>query len=342
MFFLSLAWKLVLVFSADLFGQSAPMPFPGPPPVPVVASECGLNEDRILYSNWGNATINAVCFAEGQQSRQEILSGGMHYVNRVVPLPSNSFYAVSDNRVWRYSLDPWSPFDRPQVNSWRTFGGVAFAPDDPSGWNLSFSFPWEDEGVRFWLNNDGTSYTQPLSKNPRFGCTATAMVKDYEYCLDRKVGTLFQVGTTPFGFKWDMGVDLLAGRRPVNMVAGADERLYVTLATKYSPPTVQGAPSTVEYGKIIVLSQGGRDGRTIQESILFNNVDVVDDQFQDRLAASSRGVYFFNRTSTGGVTDELWFYSFMTKRLSLVLTGAGQDRLSGLAVVPSLQYGRRG
>lgn len=130
---LGLAWKLMLVLTLTAHGQSAPVPMAPPrppsvvPTVPSLPMECGSDEERIMYANWGDSTVDAICvnIKEGK-TRQVVVIVGTPGVQRILPVGSD-FYAVSNSKVYKFMQYPW---DGQQVRSWRIpSGGFAFDPD---------------------------------------------------------------------------------------------------------------------------------------------------------------------------------------------------------------------
>lgn len=269
-------------------------------------------------------------------------------VTHVFPLGGDDFYAISKSKAYRFYQYPW---DNRQVRSWRHFGGVPFDPDpvfcgdDPyygrSCWSepgLSFRFPWDKEGTKFFLNGDGTSFVRPLADNPWLACVSRAMVKEYEYCLDATTWSVLRPNRHPFSSSAWLGVtEFFVNRQPANMVANS-ERLFVSLA-----------------GEQRIVSLGytaGRLGNELAEEPVLGNVGILADAFQNRLAVGQTGLYFVHRvlgsTALAGLTgvatfrDEIWFLEFRTGRVTQILSGRDGETLSGLAVVPPHYYGGRG
>lgn len=330
-FCFGLAWKLILAMSMTAHGRVLSTP---PQSLPTVSAapilECGWDEDRVLYSNWGDSTINAICVnpKEGK-TRSAILFSGAPGIQKILPLSGGDFYAISYAKAYKFVQNPW--YGQRQVQSWRIFGGGFAFNADPiysnelgkwSETSLSFRFPWEKEGTKFWLNGDGSLFSSPLETDPRLGCILSAEFKFYEYCLDPRTWTVFRPEKTPVGTRWGFGTEFFSGRQPVNMVVGGD-KLFVSLGTKYHG-------QSVELGRIVALGYGGRVGDTIIEETVIYNLDVVTNLSQDRLVAGQNGLYFISRSSDR--RDSLWFYSFKTGELTHILSGREGEMLSGLAV----------
>ncbi|OGN12872.1 MAG: hypothetical protein A3C71_01080 [Candidatus Yanofskybacteria bacterium RIFCSPHIGHO2_02_FULL_43_15c] len=334
---------MLLLLTTPLYGQSASAS-------PFVALVCNSGEARLMYASWGDSTVRAVCFSESEQKtgRSEVMMTNAPGVSHVFPL-GEDFYAVSWNKVYRFYQYPW---DGNQVRSWRTFGGVPFDPDpvscadDPyygrTCWGeagLSFRFPWEKEGTKFSLNGDGTSFTRPLANDPWLACISRAVFKGYEYCLDSRTWAVIRPNPHPFSSTaWLGTTDFFTNRQSINMATNG-ERLFVSLTSE---------------GRIVALSYtGGRFGNELAEETVVNNVGILADAYQNRLAVSQTGLYFVHRVvSGGGVTaglngvtsykDEVWFFQFRTGRVMQILSGRDGETLSGLSVSPSQYYGGRG
>ena len=332
-FFCGWLAKLLVVLpfvSGNGFSQSAPLPSVpsvNRPPAPnsnIPLSFC--DGDRVVFSKMREGTINTVCNSlDDKVGKTEVMISGATWVQNTFPALNGDLYAVSHGKVYKYIQ---YTFEGPRVQSWRVFGGggVPFNPDPQRCesneygtfcWQergLSFRFPWDKEVEQLFLYDDGAFYKAPTVKKQEFGYMKSERLGSFEYYLDSKTGTVFRPNKNIFSGAWQGGEEFFSRRGPVNMVVGGADKLYVSLATE---------------GKIVSLAYTGRHaGEVVEETVVYN-LGVIEDRNQDRLAISSRGLYFISRSAN---TDSIWFYNFKTGSISLVFAGSVSEELSGLSI----------